>query len=246
MNWGVAAPSDRLCRLMVVARRMLPITVLAGTAALAAGCGGGSSSNGVASKSPEAIVTAAKAAAESAKSLHVVGNVASNGQPVTFDLQLLAGKGARGRLSEGGYAFQLVRIGTTAYIQGSAAFYKHLAGPAAAQLLAGKWLKGSSATGDLASLTSFTDPKSLFESALSNHGTIVKSGTTTVGGQRVVTLTDTTKGGTLQVATTGQPYPVELGKSGSGGGKITFDQWNQPVTLTAPANAIDVAQLQGR
>jgi hypothetical protein len=139
----------------------------------------------------------------------------------------------------------LVRIGTTAYIQGSAAFYRHLGGAAGAQLLGGKWLKGSSATGDLASLTSLTDPHALFESALSSHGTLVKSGTSSVKGQKVVTLTDTTKGGTLQVATTGQPYPLELAKSGTNGGTIDFDRWNESVSLAAPPNAIDIAQLQG-
>jgi len=47
------------------------------------------------------------------------------------------------------------------------------------------------------------------------------------------------------VATTGSPYPVELSKDGSGGGKIVFDKWNKSVTLTAPANAININQLQG-
>jgi len=32
----------------------------------------------------------------------------------------------------------------------------------------------------------------------------------------------------------------EITKAGSGGGKITFDRWNKTVTLSAPANAIDV------
>ena len=57
-------------------------------------------------------------------------------------------------------------------------------------------------------------------------------------------MTDKTKGGTLYIATTGKPYPVEISKGGSGGGKINFDRWNAAVTVAAPANAIDVAQLQ--
>jgi hypothetical protein len=60
----------------------------------------------------------------------------------------------------------------------------------------------------------------------------------------VIGITDKSKGGTLFISTTGKPYPVEITKGGSGGGKITFDRWDEPVTLSAPANAIDVAQLQ--
>ena len=44
--------------------------------------------------------------------------------------------------------------------------------------------------------------------------------------------------------TTGQPYPVRLSKSGSSGGELTFDRFNESVTLTPPANAIDVSQLK--
>jgi hypothetical protein len=33
-------------------------------------------------------------------------------------------------------------------------------------------------------------------------------------------------------------------KAGTGGGKIAFDRWNESVSLAAPANAVDVAQLQ--
>ena len=58
-------------------------------------------------------------------------------------------------------------------------------------------------------------------------------------------VTDASHGGTLDVATTGKPYPIQIRKSGKGGGKISFDRWNAPVTLAAPKNAIDLSQLQG-
>ena len=60
----------------------------------------------------------------------------------------------------------------------------------------------------------------------------------------MVGLTDQTQGGTLYVATSGKPYPVKLAKGGAGGGTLTFDRWNQPVSITPPANAIDLAQLR--
>jgi hypothetical protein len=210
-----------------------------------AGCGGSSSSgNGVADKSPAEILAATKAATDSATTVHVAGSIVSNKSPITLDMNLLANKGGRGQLSENGLAFELIQVGGTVYIKGSAAFYKHIGGTAAAQLLQGKWLKAPSSNSSFASLSQLTDLRQLVDQTLASHGTLKKTGTTTVDGQKVVGITDTTKGGTLYIATTGKPYPIEISKGGSGGGKITFDRWNRSVTLSAPANSIDVAQLQ--
>ena len=84
----------------------------------------------------------------------------------------------------------------------------------------------------------------LFSQLLSSHGKLAKGKTTTVRGQQVVAVNDTTNGGTLYVATTGKPYPIEISKTGSTGGQLVFDHFNQPVTLTAPAGAIDISKLQ--
>jgi len=220
--------------------------------ALLVGCGGGSSSsssassdNGVAGKSPADILAATKVASDAARTVHVSGSIVSNGSPITLDMNLLAGNGGRGQLSENGLSFQLIQVGKTVYIKGSPAFYKHIGGSAAAQLLQGKWLKAPASNSDFASLSQLTDLRQLVDQTLSNHGSsLTKIGTSTVNGQKVVGITDKAKGGTLYIAATGQPYPIQIAKSGSGGGKITFDHWNSSVTLAAPANAIDVAQLQ--
>ena len=63
-------------------------------------------------------------------------------------------------------------------------------------------------------------------------------------GQNVVGLRDTTHGGTLYVATTGKPYPVQVIKRGSQGGELDFDRYNEPVSLKAPGSAIDISQLK--
>ena len=127
---------------------------------LLAGCGGGSSSsssgssdNGVSSKSPADILTATKVVANGANSVHVAGSIVSDGSPITLDMNLLAGKGGRGKLSESGLAFELIAVGKTVYIKGSPAFYKHIGGSAAAQLFQGKWLKASATDSDFASLS---------------------------------------------------------------------------------------------
>jgi hypothetical protein len=212
-----------------------------------AGCGGSSSSsgNGVASKSPDQILEATKTAAKSAASVHIVGSIVSEGKPISLDMELLAGKGGKGRISQEGFSIDLVQTGGAVYINGSAAFYRHVGGTAAAQLLQGKWLKAPANSGELASLASLTDLSKLIDTALASHGTLAKGSTATVEGQQAIGIKDTSKGGTLYVATTGKPYPLEIAKGGKESGKVVLDHWDKPVSLSAPAGAIDISKLQG-
>lgn len=225
--------------------RLAPVVLcLALTACAIAGCGGSTSGNGVAAKSPEAIISAANTAVNHASSVHVAGSVVSSGVPLSLDLHLVSGKGGRGQMSEGGLAFRIVHVGQTVYIQGTPTFWQHFGGAAAVRALSGKWLKAP-ATGQFGSLAQLTDMQKLMGSLLASHGhgSLSKGGVTTVQGQKAVGVTDKAKGGTLYVAATGQPYPIEITKAGSSGGQIVFDRFNRQVSLAAPANTIDIAQL---
>jgi hypothetical protein len=211
-------------------------------AAALAGCGGSGSDNGLASKSPDEIVTAASNAINHASSVHVAGSIVSSGVPVSLDLNLVSGKGGRGQMSESGLTFRVVAVGQTVYIQGTPAFWQHFGGAAAARVLSGRWLKAPAA-GQFASLAQLTSMQQLMTTLLANHGSLSKGGVTTVRGQRVVAVSDKTRGGTLYIAATGHPYPIEIRKLGSSGGQIAFDRFNQQVPLSAPAHAIDISQL---
>jgi hypothetical protein len=209
-----------------------------------AGCGGsGSKSSGIASKSPAEIVAAAKAAADEAASVHIAGTV-SEGSPLSLDIQLLSGTGGRGRITENGVSFELIALGQTVYIKGTPAFYRRIGGAAAAQLLQGKWLKAPATAGEFSSISSLTDLRKLIDTTLATHGSLAKGATTTIGGQQAIAVKDLTKGGVLYVATAGKPYPLEIAKAGASGGRITFDRWNQAVTISPPLNAINLNQLR--
>jgi hypothetical protein len=243
--------SARICAILLRPRLFLSacvsLLVLVLVVVALGGCGssgGSSSSNGIASKTPAEILAAAMAAADSASSVHVSGSIVSAGSPITLDLELVAGKGGRGQISEGGLSFNLIQVDGTAYISGSPAFYSHFGGPAAAQLLEGKWLKAPASSGSFSTLGSLTDLNQLLNTSLSDHGALSKGPTTTIGGQQVLSVSDTSHGGTLYVATTGKPYPIEISKAGATGGRISFDDWNAPVTLEAPKDAIDLSQLE--
>jgi hypothetical protein len=219
----------------------LTVAAMSGLVAVA-GCGSSSSGNGVSSKSPDAIVTASTDAIHGVKSVHVSGATVTEGSPTKFDLTLVSGKGGHGEMSQNGLSFQIVSLGGNVYINGSDTFWRHFGGQAAVQLFHGKWLKAP-ASGQLASISSLTNLQELFGKLLTEHGTLAKGAITTVNGHKVIAVNDTTKGGTLYVATTGKPYPIEVQKKGSEGGRIAFDHYNEPVSLSAPANAVDLSQL---
>jgi hypothetical protein len=237
----------------IVCERLAPTMrvtalVLVLAAALLAGCGSGKKAakdNGEAAKPANRVFAAAKSAAVSASSVHVSGNVASNGTPITLDLSMAGAKGAKGSMSTNGLKFDLVRIGDTAYIRGSDAFYQHFAG-SVAQLLHGKWLKSSIVSGRFRSLAPLTSIRLLFAEVSSHHGKLVNAGKTTYKGENVVAIRDTSDNSKLYVATTGKPYPVAIvGGKKSQSGTIAFGDWNGSVSLTAPKDAIDISQLGG-
>jgi hypothetical protein len=219
------------------------------TAAVLAGCGGSHKSaqpNGEASKPAERVLADTKRAATSATSTHVSGSVRSNGTPIALDLSMVRNKGAKGSMTTNGLKFDLVRIGDAVYIKGSDDFYKHFAGAGIAQLLHGRWLKASARQGRLAPLAPLTSVEALFAGISAHHGKLVNEGRTTYKGQRVVAIRDTSDNSKLYVAASGKAYPVAIsGGRKSQSGTITFDDWNKPVSLSAPSGAIDISKLGG-
>jgi hypothetical protein len=217
--------------------------VLVGLAVVVAlaGCGG-AKTNGEAKKAPEQVVTDAQNAAIDASSVHVTGSITDNGTPLTLDLTLVKGRKGKGSLSEQGLKFELIRVGDTVYIRGSDAFLKKFAGASAAALLHGKWLKGSATSGQLAALAPLTDTAQLFKAALGQHGKLANRGESDYQGQKVVVIEDTTQGGKLYVAATGDPLPVAL-RGSKQQGSINFTDWNAGATVTAPQGALDLSQF---
>jgi hypothetical protein len=205
---------------------------------------GGASGNGVASKSSNQIVASALHAIDTAKSAHISGKVISGSSPITLNLNLVSGKGGSGQMSENGLSFRIVVLHHEVYIDGSPGFWKHFGGATAAKVFQGKWLKAP-ASGQFASLAQLSNLHSLLSTVLSTHGSLVKTGNSTVNGESAVGVRDTTQGGTLYVATTGPPYPLEILKNGSQGGRIVLNDFNQSLAVTPPANAIDISKFSG-
>jgi hypothetical protein len=213
---------------------------------LTAGAVAGAPPNGEASKSPAAILADAKAAATSASAVRISGSIATGSGTITLDLVLVAPDRARGRMTEQGESFDVLRVGKTVYVRGSRAFYTKVAGKQAAALLQGKWLSAPAATGQFASIGEFTDIRAFFTGVLGSHGRITRGAETTVGGQKVIALVDhSNSGGTLYIATTGKPYPTEIASPhGGASGAVHFTGWGTSIRIAAPKSAIDLTKLE--
>lgn len=203
----------------------------------------GAAGNGVAAKSPSQILNAASSALESASTVHVSGQETTGGQTTSLDLHIASGKGASGTLAEGGLSFKLIVVDNEVYIYGSPAFLQHFAGATAATLFKGKWIKAPASGGAFGDLSSLTNLKEFSQSLLTSHGALTKGSSKSVNGHAAIALVDSSKGTKLYVATTGKPYPIEVTKGSSGSQHVDFDSYNASVSLTPPANAIDISKL---
>jgi hypothetical protein len=220
--------------------------VLVTVAVAVAACGsssGGGAGNGIAAKSPAQILNAASSALENASTVHVSGQETTGGQTTSLDLHIASGKGATGTLAEGGLSFKLIVVANEVYIYGSPAFLQHFAGASAAALFKGKWIKAPASGGDFGDLSSLTNLKEFAQDLLTSHGTLTKGSSKSVNGHPAVALVDASKGTKLYVASTGKPYPIEVTKGSDTSQHVDFDSYNASVSLTPPANAIDISKL---
>jgi hypothetical protein len=227
-----------------MARRLL--IVFATTMAFVAGCGGGSGSgNGEEDKTASRILADARTAATGAGSVHVTGTILDSGARLKLDLRAGDRTGS-GTITYRGSPVQVVRIGRTLYMKAPESFYAATgADSATATLLAGKWLKASATQRDFAQLAQLTRLGDLLTLTTKPDGKISKGGTSTVAGTPVIALKDD-KGGSLYIATTGEPYPVALrGKDATSSGDVRFSEWGEPVAASAPKGAIDLGALGG-
>lgn len=226
-------------------RRSLLTCVGAWLALMApAGCGSSASGGGIASRAPETILRQSLAAANSLNSVHATGAITSGGQHIRLDMTLVNGVGGKGQITLNGSTFRLVGINRYAYLQAPPSVWQKAGAPAsAAKLLQGKWLRAP-ATGQFDAVAKLTDIHQLFNQLLTQHGQHLKNaGTTTVAGRKVVAVV--ARNGRLYVATRGKPYPIRLTNTGSSAGQLDFDRFDQPVTLAAPTNTVDLPQVSG-
>jgi hypothetical protein len=230
----VEAPSIRTWRIGAGACLAVSLIVLAFVVGVAVTP---SSASTEATKTARQVVADALKAAGAASSFHISRHNSSGKAGV--DISFVRGKGATGSDEANGAKFDVAVIGNTTYLRGDSTFWRQSGAPRAeAQLLTDKWLKGPADSARFRLLThEFSE--NTFLHILSSHGALASQGATTYKGRSVVAIQDAA-GNTLYVMASGTPYPVAIVGSGD---TLTFDRWNQPVTLTAPKGALDLSRL---
>jgi hypothetical protein len=207
---------------------------------------GGPSGNGVARKSPEAILAATQTAIDGLKSVRLAV-VSGRAQGTYYDF--VAGKGAKGRAVFPVGSVELVVIGNVTYMKGAllssevesmnhGGGYRGLTAAA----LRGKWLQDPP-SGFASGLP--RSARAFFSQFIADHGTLTKGAVTTVDGFQVVAITAKPQpprlGRTVYVATTGKPYPIEITTPAARG---IFEDFNAPIPLSAPTHPVNLAPLE--
>lgn len=208
----------------------------------AAGTPGAAQDGPVPPQGPEQLLAAARANLVSAGSVHLSGSITEPGSTLSVDMRVNR-QGGHGHATMDGQTVDTIALGNVVYFRAGAAVYRAQGVGAAARLLGGHWVKGTSTTKGFEELTSFNRLEGMSKDLLNPTGRLRSGPPTTRGGQRVVGLTDAT-GDTLYVTANDpvRPFEIAAGDATRGPG-LRFTEYGVPVTLKAPANALDLAEL---
>jgi hypothetical protein len=196
--------------------------------------------NGIADKAPADVLAAARAALTKAKSVRVKGNGTADGQVYALDMRIQGTKGGRGTITYHHNPVEILRVGSTAYLKGGAAFWTDLTGDrAAAELLKGKYLKAPANDPDLAELLAFTNVQKLSTQLVTASGVVTKADRRQVRGVDTAGVTYRTPDGTntLYVATVGPAYPMYLSATGNTAdvtSALDFLEYDRSFEVAAP------------
>jgi hypothetical protein len=218
------------------------VAVVGLAAVLLTACGGSGGNGESAKKGPQVAADAANAL-EKAGAAHLSGTGTQDGKPMQLDVTVV-GADATGTVTMDGAKLDLINVGGKLYIRASSDFWAQNGIPAAAvSLLDGKWvILPADSAGELSqfSLKGLAD-----ELRHPSDGTIKDAvHTDTVDGKKVVVVTES-NGSTLDVAATGEPYPLKIVDKGSEASTITASDFGKKTKIAAPSGALDLSQLAG-
>ena len=203
--------------------------------------------NGIADKPPAQIVAAATRALASARSVHLKGTARESGIRYTFDIVLerasAMGSMTAPMLGIRNAQFDFVVAGGKLFIR-SSTLWRKAGGTAAAQLLNNRWVvlpKASSRDFPFRSIRAFA--RSI------HNGSPRKArragAVTMINGLPAIPVRSGDS--IVYVATTGPPFPLrEMPATHAvGEGVVDFIDYNAPVTIGPPPNAVDLNKLRG-
>jgi hypothetical protein len=228
------------------------------TVLLAAACDPGTSGDagkpatnkagsGLEAKSADEILSAASAAFAGAKSVHMKGTFVDSGDSISLDL-FLGAAGARGKIRapfEPGKLVSLSVISTKRnfYIK-SPQMWRAAGGAQMASMFGNRWVMiPTTNSADFKDFEQLTDLKQFANEVFKPDGVTTKGKTTVIDGTPAIGLDGSD--GTLYIATSGTPYPIKIvpKKAKKPGEELAFLDYNAPLNLKPPANAVDLGKF---
>jgi hypothetical protein len=196
------------------------------------------------------------------KSVHITGTITGEGQDFGLDVQLASGVGATGAVTVGGGSLKVILLPTAIYVladkQAVDAFAalagSGSSGSAQFAQFEGKWLKIADLTkvaagGPLDKIGNYDDFSKLTDAFKTTTGTVTMADKKTIAGQSAqgVKITDgSAQGAIVYLQASGGHLPLEIVPTGAGAGvtgKIDFVDYDKPVSITAPAGAVDLSGM---
>jgi hypothetical protein len=237
--------------------RVRVLVAAAATASLVAACGSGEtagsgapassatsspattpsaspSGNGVAALSAEEILGRSKAALAAAEYVRITGSADDAGSRITVDMRY-GPERAVGTFIVDGLRLDLSRVGNAVYLKAGRDFWTEYADARVAKLIGGKSVRATLDDERFVDLSGLTDLKASAYDFLDLGGPLTRGAARTEAGRPVIEVIDSSDdGGTLYVATDGEPYPLSVRSASD---KVTFTDYGKEVTVSAPAAA---------
>lgn len=199
--------------------------------------------NGVSALPAVEILAKATEAAESASSVHLATEQTSEGQTIKFDLSISKTAGASGSVTNGTETIQVFVTESNVWVKADRAYWVKVKGEAAAELIGGRWLKAPANNPEFAEFGSFANYTETIKSIMDPSGLVTKGELSSANGQAAIIVVS--ERGQMWVATTGQPWPIQIKGKAADSGTATFSQWGTAQVGSAPSvdDTIDIEKL---
>jgi hypothetical protein len=227
----------------------------AGVVVLLAGCGGRGAGDGsdFSKESATDILTAAATDMQALKTVRMAGRIEASGQQIGFDLQLTTQGDCQGTFKVGDGSARIIASGGDSWMKPDHEFWTMQAGRQASQiegLVGDKWvaIPADSSLSSVCDLDSFLDKIKDPGNDKKSSATVV--GTDTVAGHDAVQVRDMGRGDDKTdgwVSADDPHYLLKLEVTGSGGGTVTFSDFDSDVTIKAPdpSDVVDLSRPTG-
>jgi hypothetical protein len=218
---------------------------------LAAACGGGDGADSAfAKQSGDKIAAAAKADMKSLDQVKFTGEITSDGDKITLDIQADAGGDCTGTIGVGGGSAEVLAKDGTNWFKPDEDFWRANAGDSAdaiIQAVGDRWVLDTDQN-----FSQFCDLDAFFDNLFKDEqgaGPYKTTGTDEIDGDQVVKVEQSDDKGTATgyVLIDGKHYLVKLERTeGDEPGHVDFSDFDKEFDVTAPADddVVDLSSLQ--